>query len=126
MRRMRRLGRRSCYRRLRIPHIARAERETDTRYSDAKNDHEERTDRHWKARKRRKDNEDTEKDEGAGAGHENSISGCHNDNKFAANGVGVGGEMSEEFARRPRYDFLMYLREFARDSDARYSIKFFQ
>ncbi len=97
-----------------------AHRKTNTSYARAKDDREKRADGYREPRKRRENNQNTKKDECAGAGHISSISGCHDDDKFATNSVRMVDKMNAQFSWRTGDDFFVDLGELAGDDDSRY------
>lgn len=84
--------------RLRLVHLASAHRKADTEHTCAEYDGKKRTEGGREPRERHEDSENTEKDESACAGHTDSISRLDDDDKFAADGVGMCSEMRLHFA----------------------------
>lgn len=107
---------------LSLSHFFRALSEPDAKYCCTKDDREERAECHRESRKGSKDSKNTEKDECACAGHRLSISGLYDDDKLAADGVGVRGKMREHFFRGAGNNLFMYLGQLARDNDVRHLV----
>ena len=71
------------------------EREADTEHAGSEDDEKDRAKRHWEAGKGCEHYQHTEENKHTGPRHKESISGLYDDDKLAADGGGVGGEMRQ-------------------------------